>query len=187
MRCNKPCPLYPPKATVDAYFPMSAFDPKRTCVMQDLDLALRWFRTIYEEFEIFPLGRRKRNSESGTLALKPGAEDQVDDLAPLVGVHPSNCWESTTSHVQFHAHDSSPLMSSMSALGQKQTYAMHQPMSALPLKADMCSARCHVCFGPIADSCIASNCVVIRSPGRRSKRQVAHPGPKPVQVYRVQS
>ena len=24
-------------------------------------------------------------------------------------------------------------------------------MSALPLKADMCSARVHVCFGPIAD------------------------------------
>jgi hypothetical protein len=57
----------------------------------------------------------------------------------------------------------------MSALGQKQTYATHQPMSALPPKAtakadmpqmvmsalhpiaDMCSARGHVCFGPIAD------------------------------------
>jgi hypothetical protein len=57
----------------------------------------------------------------------------------------------------------------MSALGQKQTCAMHQPMSALPpratakadmpqkvmsalpLKADMCGANVHVCFGPIAD------------------------------------
>src|SRR5262245_13724180 len=28
----------------------------------------------------------------------------------------------------------------MSALGQKQTFAVHQPMSALPPKADMCSA-----------------------------------------------
>jgi hypothetical protein len=57
----------------------------------------------------------------------------------------------------------------MSALGQKQTYAPQKVMSALPPKAttkadmqqrvmsvlppkaDMCSARCHVCFGPKAD------------------------------------
>ena len=39
----------------------------------------------------------------------------------------------------------------MSALGQKQTFAAHQPMSALPPKADMCSALADVCFGPKAD------------------------------------
>jgi hypothetical protein len=39
----------------------------------------------------------------------------------------------------------------MSALGQKRTFAVHKPMSALPPKADMCSALGHVCFGPIAD------------------------------------
>ena len=39
----------------------------------------------------------------------------------------------------------------MSALGQKQTFAVHQPMSALPSKADMCSATRDVRFGPIAD------------------------------------
>jgi len=39
----------------------------------------------------------------------------------------------------------------MSALGQKQTYAVHHPMSALPPKADMCSALADVCFGPKAD------------------------------------
>jgi hypothetical protein len=34
---------------------------------------------------------------------------------------------------------------------------LRQPvMSALPPKADMCSARAHVCFGPKADSCAAS-------------------------------
>jgi hypothetical protein len=38
----------------------------------------------------------------------------------------------------------------MSALGQKQTFAQ-KAMSALPLKADMCSAFAHVCFGPIAE------------------------------------
>jgi hypothetical protein len=38
----------------------------------------------------------------------------------------------------------------MSALGQKQTFALHQPMSALPPKADMCSALAYVCFGPKA-------------------------------------
>ena len=39
----------------------------------------------------------------------------------------------------------------MSALGQKQTFAMQNAMSALPPKADMCSAQAHVCFVPIAD------------------------------------
>ena len=57
----------------------------------------------------------------------------------------------------------------MSALGHKQTYAVQKGtsalhpiatakadmpqmvMSALPSKADMCSATRHVCFGPIAD------------------------------------
>jgi len=38
----------------------------------------------------------------------------------------------------------------MSALGQKQTYAMQKGMSALPPKADMCSAARDVRFGPIA-------------------------------------
>src|SRR5215475_1601532 len=39
----------------------------------------------------------------------------------------------------------------MSALGQKQTYAVHRPMSALPRKTDMCSALGYVRFGPKAD------------------------------------
>ena len=39
----------------------------------------------------------------------------------------------------------------MSALGQKQTCALQQAMSALPPKADMCGATTNVCFGPIAD------------------------------------
>jgi hypothetical protein len=40
---------------------------------------------------------------------------------------------------------------SMSALGQKQTFAVHQPMSALPPKADMCGAISDVRYGPKAD------------------------------------
>ena len=39
----------------------------------------------------------------------------------------------------------------MSALGQKQTFAVHKRMSALPPKADMCSATRHVRFVPKAD------------------------------------
>ena len=39
----------------------------------------------------------------------------------------------------------------MSALGQKQTCAVQKIMSALPPKADMCSALAHVRFVPIAD------------------------------------
>src|SRR4030095_14054300 len=38
----------------------------------------------------------------------------------------------------------------MSALGQKQIFA-RKVMSALPPKADICSAAAHVCYGPIAD------------------------------------
>jgi hypothetical protein len=41
----------------------------------------------------------------------------------------------------------------MSALGQKRTFAVQKGMSALPPKADICSALAHVCFGPIADIC----------------------------------
>jgi hypothetical protein len=44
----------------------------------------------------------------------------------------------------------------MSASAQKQTFAVHQPTSALPPKADMCSAAAHVRFGPKADSCSAA-------------------------------
>ena len=39
----------------------------------------------------------------------------------------------------------------MSALGQKQTFAMQNGMSALPPIADMCGAPAHVRFVPIAD------------------------------------
>jgi hypothetical protein len=39
----------------------------------------------------------------------------------------------------------------VSALGQKQTFAPQKAMSALPPKAEMCSALAHVCFGPKAD------------------------------------
>ena len=39
----------------------------------------------------------------------------------------------------------------MSALGQKQTFAMQKGMSALPPIADICSAEAHVRYVPIAD------------------------------------
>src|SRR5262245_47989239 len=42
----------------------------------------------------------------------------------------------------------SPRMSAMSALGQKQTFAVQNGMFALPPKADMCSANSYVRFGP---------------------------------------
>jgi hypothetical protein len=44
-----------------------------------------------------------------------------------------------------------PVARGMSALGQKQTFAMQQGMSALPPKADMCGALADVRFVPIAD------------------------------------
>ena len=44
----------------------------------------------------------------------------------------------------------------MSALGQKQTFAVQKGMSALPPKADMCGATRDVRFVPKADSCAAA-------------------------------
>src|SRR5215471_1460651 len=55
----------------------------------------------------------------------------------------------------------------MSALGQKQTCAPQNGMSALLPKADTCGATRDVCFSPIADSCTAANSIAIRSPFRR--------------------
>src|ERR1044071_7222914 len=51
----------------------------------------------------------------------------------------------------------SEALTKMSALGDKQTFAVSQAMSALPPIADMCSALDDVCFGPKADSCTAAN------------------------------
>src|SRR5262245_12038989 len=58
----------------------------------------------------------------------------------------------------------------MSALGQKRTCALQNVMSALPLKADICGAVPHVCFGPKADSCTAAkgDCYSITSSARPS-------------------
>jgi hypothetical protein len=39
----------------------------------------------------------------------------------------------------------------MSALGQKQTFALQNGISALPPIADICGATWYVRFGPIAD------------------------------------
>jgi hypothetical protein len=39
----------------------------------------------------------------------------------------------------------------MSALGQKQTFALQNVMSALPPKADMCGTLAHVRFVLVAD------------------------------------
>ena len=52
----------------------------------------------------------------------------------------------------------------MSALGQKQTCAAQNVMSALHPKADMCGAQAHVRFVPIADIRHASK-VPIRGDG----------------------
>ena len=58
----------------------------------------------------------------------------------------------------------------MSALGHKQTFAVHQPTSALPPRADMCGAARNVRQGPIADiECVSERpclrCQSSRVPG----------------------
>ena len=57
----------------------------------------------------------------------------------------------------------------MSALGQKQTFAVQNGMSALPPKADMCSATSDVRFVPIADMpALFDHLVGAREYGRRN-------------------
>jgi hypothetical protein len=48
----------------------------------------------------------------------------------------------------------------MSALGQKQTFASDQLMSALPPKADIGQRDCDVRFVPKADSCTAAKRII---------------------------
>ena len=81
----------------------------------------------------------------------------------------------------------------MSALGQKQTLQHVCGMSALPPKADIGDAMRNIRFVPKAD--IVHLVGSVREPGAvgvgiavdAGKRHVGHPGPKPVQLYRVQS
>jgi len=56
----------------------------------------------------------------------------------------------------------------MSALGHKQTFAAQNGVSALPPRADMCSAVVDVCYGPKADITPS-----IRSPHRRGQALMA--------------
>jgi hypothetical protein len=51
-----------------------------------------------------------------------------------------------TSHVRFTPNS------------DRESGFLHKVMSALPPKADMCSALAYVCFGPKADSCSAAKC-----------------------------
>ena len=53
-----------------------------------------------------------------------------------------------------------------SALGHKRTFAVQNGMSALPPKADMCSATRYVRFVPIADTSIATKNYSINSSAR---------------------
>ena len=71
-------------------------------------------------------------------AARARAEKLLDDYFANIG--PQSLHVRTLRHAQ-----------TMSALGQKQTFAVQNVMSALTPKADMCSAIAHVRFVPIAD------------------------------------
>src|SRR5262245_26761697 len=66
----------------------------------------------------------------------------------------------------------------MSALGQKQTHAMQQRMSALPpiatAKADICSALAHVCYWPIADIAVNDGLTVAARCRERKAQSSRH-------------
>jgi hypothetical protein len=63
----------------------------------------------------------------------------------------------------------------MSVLGQKQTYAVQNVMSALSRKADMCGATWHVRHGSRADICTAKRHVRFTPESdRKSRHGVRH-------------
>jgi hypothetical protein len=59
----------------------------------------------------------------------------------------------------------------MCALGHKRTFAVQRLMSALPPKADMCSATRDVRYGPEADSCTAASSLHVQ----RSRARIERP------------
>ena len=63
----------------------------------------------------------------------------------------------------------------MSALGQKQTFAVQNAMSALTPKADMCSALAHVRYIPGlgARSRYVTICLMVLRTGRRMLHRLA--------------
>ena len=65
----------------------------------------------------------------------------------------------------------------MSALGQKQTYAVQNAMSALPPIADMCSALAHVRLVPIADIAGLTRSLRRREREALAARQCRAPSP----------
>jgi hypothetical protein len=67
---------------------------------------------------------------------------------------------------------------------------VQQVMSALPPKADMCSALADVRFGPIADSCSAANnnrCSITLSARERSEGGTVRPSALAVFILIVSS
>jgi hypothetical protein len=56
----------------------------------------------------------------------------------------------------------------MSGLGQKQTFAVQNRMSALPPKAGMCGAKRDVRFGPAADIRLTSTSALTLGPSSNS-------------------
>ena len=86
----------------------------------------------------------------------------------------------------------------MTAVSQSRHFGRRPTTSGLPLETDVVRAGRHVSKVPHPDSCSAASFGQIsrRDQGWRGragvaayggKRHVGHPGPKPVQAYRVQS
>jgi hypothetical protein len=72
----------------------------------------------------------------------------------------------------------------MSALGQKQTFALQQVMSALPPKADIGAAQINVRFVPIADIGCTKRKTATRRPLRNLKQRLESTGAAAAFLYR---
>ena len=75
----------------------------------------------------------------------------------------------------------------MCALGHKRTFALQRLMSALPPKADMCSATRDVRYGPVADmppySRTSTGLLTSRSNFPQELRQLRHFGRDPPGIH----
>src|SRR5262252_7857320 len=73
----------------------------------------------------------------------------------------------------------------MSALGQKQTFAAQNGMSALHPKADMCGATRDVRFGPEADICAAAKLSYSITSSARASSDCGTVSPSAFAVFRL--
>src|SRR5262245_16751828 len=94
--------------------------------------------------DISPVAIRQMNEMNGRRCMSPPSPIVAAETGGLEGGHQCPLWV-VSGHMQCKGHVRFPPNS------DRESRHPQTVMSALPPKADMCSALAHVCFGPKAD------------------------------------